>query len=149
MSATVSLRPGTPDDYPFVLDTFAREYRHSPQGKPMGERLMRQSIEALLKSPRWTLTVAAPREGGDEIYGWILWAGKSIAWLHVKDMYRGHGFARVLLSATPVTGGDVDTPFVPHRTEIAANFPLWAESKGYRIRCRPHLILREVLNGNS
>lgn len=146
MSATVSLRAGTVADHAHVVTSFIVEYRRSPHGSAMTERLAASCIEALIKSPAWVLTVMAPSDGGDEILGWALWQNKAVAWVSVKEMYRGHGLCRVLLGAAGCYGGDVFTPFIPHRTSLAANFCLLAESKGFRIRHRPHLLLKEILN---
>lgn len=145
MSATVTLRPGTQADWPHVVNSFIVEYRRSPHGGAMTERLIAACIEALIKSPAWALTVMAPTDGGDEIYGWVLWQNKAVAWLHVKEFWRGCGFSRVLLNAAGCDGGEVYTPFLPHRTSLAANFPMLCESKGYRIRHRPGLLLKEIL----
>jgi len=145
MSATVSLRAGTKVDHPHVVNSFIVEYRRSPHGSSMSERLIASCIETLIRSPAWVLTVMAPTDGGDEIYGWVLWQNKAVAWLHVKEFWRGKGFSRVLLDAAGCAGGEVLTPFVPMRNEIAGNFPMFCESKGYKIRHRPHLLLRELL----
>ena len=101
-----------------------------------------------MTSPAWILTVMAPTDGGSEIYGWILWQNKAVAWLHVKEFWRGRGFARVLLNAANCNGGEVQTPFIPHRTNLAANLPMFAESKGWKIRHRPGLLLKEILDGS-
>lgn len=111
----------------------------------MSERLIAACIETLIRSPAWVLTVMAPTDGGDEIYGWVLWQNRAVAWLHVKEFWRGRGFSRVLMGAANCSGGEVFTPFVPMRTSLAANFPMLAESKGWKIRHRPHLLLRELL----
>ena len=146
MSATVTLRPGAPADWPHVVTSFIVEYRHSPHGGPMSEGMLAACIEALIKSPGWVLTVMAPTDGGSEIYGWVLWQNKAVAWLHVKEFWRGRGFARILLNAANCTGGEVFTPFLPARTNLANNLPMFAESKGYRIRHRPHLLIKELLS---
>ncbi len=147
MSATVTLRPGIRDDWPHVVNSFIVEYRRSPHGGAMPEQLIAGCIETLLKSPAWVLTVMAPTDGGSEIYGWVLWQNRAVAWLHVKEFWRGKGFARILLNAANCNGGEVYTPFIPHRTAIAANFPMFAESKGWKIRHRPGLLLRELFDG--
>jgi GNAT superfamily N-acetyltransferase len=147
VSATVTLRTGTREDWPHVVNSFIVEYRKSPHGGDMSERLIAACIEALIKSPAWILTVMAPTDGGSEIYGWILWQNKAVAWLHVKEFWRGRGFARVLLNAANCNGGEVHTPFIAHRTSLAANFPMLAESKGWKIRHRPGLLLKEIIDG--
>ncbi len=145
MSATVTVRAGTREDWPHVVNSFIVEYRRSPHGGAMSERLIAKCIDTLVRSPAWVLTVMAPTDGGDEIYGWILWQNRAVAWLHVKEFWRGKGFARVLLNAANCIGGEVHTPFVPLRNNIAANFPMFAESKGWKIRHRPGLLLKEIL----
>jgi GNAT superfamily N-acetyltransferase len=144
MSAEIAIRDGVRSDWPYVYQSFAEEYLRSPHGKPLGETKVRRCIGVLLQSPAWQLTVAAPK-AGDEIYGWVLHNAASIAWLHVKEIYRRNGFARALLNTLCVSSGTVDTPFVPMRTSVAPNFPQWAATKGYRIRHRPHILLRELL----
>lgn len=99
----------------------------------MGEKLIRRCLAALLESPNWTLTVAAPSTGGDTIYGWILWKPGAVAWVNVKDDgYRGRGFGRALLQATGWTGGSLKTPFQPAWSKVP-------------IKLRPDLLLREIL----
>jgi GNAT superfamily N-acetyltransferase len=144
----ISIRPGVASDWAHVYDSFANEYRHSPHAKHTSDRQIKWSIGLLLKSPSWILTVACYPESPDEVCGWVLWAGRAVAWLHVKPMYRRHGFARALMASIGVDGGEVETPFVPHRTEIAANMPMWLESKGYKLRMRPGLLLTEAMRGS-
>ena|ERR1700690_1982495 len=141
----ISIRPGTTADHPHVYDSFANNYRHSPHAKNTSDRLIKWSIGLLLNSPAWRLTIACHAATPDEVCGWVLWAGRAVAWLHVDPPYRRHGFARALMNSIGVTGGEIHTPFVPHRTEVAANFPMFCESKGYRLRMRPGLILAEAM----
>lgn len=137
MSAVIWFRDGRESDRNHVLDTFAREYGKTAHGKPMGEALKRKLLTTLIESPRWTLTIACPAEG-DEIYGWILHRGHDVAWLHVKDFWRRHGFARALLRRVGV-GRHVGTPFLPCRVVDE-----WAVSSGIRIQHEPHMLLREI-----
>jgi GNAT superfamily N-acetyltransferase len=145
LSATVTLRHGTQADWPHVANSFIEQYKLAPHASGMSYAMLDKCIKALLRSSAWVLTVMAPTDGGDEILGWVLWQNKAVAWVNVKEMYRGHGFARVLLNAANCNGGDVHTPFVPNRTALALNFPMFCESKGFRIRHRPGLLLKEIL----
>lgn len=146
MSATVQLRPGERLDWRLVLDSFACEYGKTSQGKRLGGTMaLRRAMAALLTSPRWMLTVAAPiqaeptPDGSDEIYAWMVWGGTDVAWLHVKDFWRGYGFARALLGERH---GEIGCAFLPSEESRDR-----AGKAGIIIRYRPHLLLRELLNG--
>lgn len=133
---SVPLRIGSPGDYPHVYASFASEYKFSPQGKEMGEKLIRRCLAALLESPNWTLTVACPTVG-DEIYAWCLWKPTAVAWVNVKENYRGKGFAKALLKNAGWTGGALKTPFQP---------PWMAPGVShFAVKLRPDLLLREIL----
>lgn len=145
MSTPIAIRPGVEADWPHVYDSFANEYRHSPHAKNTSDRQIKWSIGLMLKSPAWDLSVACYPETPGEVCGWVLWAGRAVAWINVKPEYRRHGFARALLRAIGMSGGEVHTPFVPHHTDVAGNFPMFAESKGFKIRMRPGLVLTEAM----
>lgn len=137
-TATIRIRPGEPSDWPHVRDSFAAEYHNSPHGSPMSGAMRRRCIDALLRSSAWSLSIACPlsRES-DLIYGWIVNNANAVAWFDVAPRWRGHGFGRALLRHAGRGRGNWNTPFVP------ANVAEW-EARGYVLRHRPHLLLREI-----
>jgi hypothetical protein len=138
-NATIRIRPGRETDWKHVTDSFSAEYRFSVHGAAMSESIRRAAIGALLRSKNWTLAIAYPGGDSDLIYGWILYSGRSVAWVSVKDGgWRRKGFARALLKHAGIGKGNVNTPFVPKDVEEISG-------KGWIIRHRPHLLLREIL----
>lgn len=135
MDSTINIRHGRDDERILVLDSFTWQFAEAPAAERVPVRLLDWMMSRILDS--WTFLVAVEPEN-DEILGFIVCtAPNRIAWLQTKEPYRGRGVATALLSTAGIRRGTIETPFMPGRTNVAENFPRWAQTKGYRLVFRP------------
>lgn len=135
MSA-VSIRLGTPADWPHVGDSFWHSYHGSPYASGTPARVLADQLDVLLEARSWTLLIACATEEPTEILGWLLvrpGVPQRAAWLFVKPMWRGKGVARALVKHADIKAGNIECAFMD--PEVAK----WAKAKGYTLRLRPHM----------
>ena len=136
MSA-VTIRRGTPTDWPHVGDSFFRSYHTSPHARGTPAKVLAEALDSLLGSPQWVLWVACATEEPSEILGWLLariGVPQRAAWCFVKPIWRGKGVGRALVRHAGITAGEVEVAFL--EPEVAK----WVKAKGLVLRLRPHLV---------
>lgn len=112
----------------YVRKSFAVGYARIHKISPA---LAGAMLEPLLGA--WDCFIAEAEGVPGEILGWILARDKRmLGWVSVKQQYRRHGIAELLLNHVGVVSGSVDACFFsPHATKIA-------KEKGIIVRWRPY-----------
>ena len=130
----ITTRPATPEDLPYILDTFARSYRQAPCAEGLGHRQVRELLVRYLLDPAWATTILADDEVPDEILAFVVWKTPStIAWIQTKGPYKRRGLATKLLTTIGAhRGRAIRTPFVPSPAACRA-----LRSKGWPLLHRP------------
>ncbi len=69
----------------------------------------------------WSVKVATD-ETGLMIIGWIVYRDDhTVAWMHVRQTFRGLGIGKQLLIAAGINPGSVDMAFMPHGWTLKQN----------------------------
>ncbi len=138
----MKIREARESDQSFVLDSFCREYLSTPYAQGASFGTIRGLMFDLLASPKWQCLVGCDDENEDEIYGYVVYrvhsddhTPQSVAWLHVKNIYRRQGFGAQLLTASvPAWSAPIHCPFLsPRVLKLALRFNL-------TLRFRPYLV---------
>lgn len=112
MSMDIRILDATESHHALILDSFLREYRGARFAAGTPAPVLLGKMQALLKSPTWRALVATP--DGDEVYGFIVFRdATTAAWLQVKRIYRGRGFARALTTAAGLSPHVLEVAFMP------------------------------------
>ena len=113
MSAAVSIppvrvRPAHAGDVGFIIDTWRQSFREESYlfryNRDLYFRLMSMHITGLMKGAGAMLLVACDPSDEDTIVGFVALTGPELHYVYVRDSFRKHGVARLLLS-----GQDVET----------------------------------------
>lgn len=116
----MQIRQATKDDLGFVYETFLRSFRAaSTHAEGLDNATVVKLLSNLL-SKGWRADVA---ESENYIAGWIVTdqsvpfdVRNAVAWIYVRDMFRGQGVGRKLINWTNVdTNQKIITPFLPNR----------------------------------
>jgi hypothetical protein len=126
----MQIRQATKDDLGFVYETFLRSFRAT---STHAEGVSSAKIVCMLSDLRdigW-LTCVAESEG--YLQGWAVYGGTAekgfrvnlnnlLAWIYVRDMFRGDAFkphvaTSILRWANIDTSKRIVTPFLPNRTK--------------------------------
>jgi GNAT superfamily N-acetyltransferase len=107
-------RPATADDMDFIVETFCKTFRAASthaEGVPK-ERMPRLILNLLANG--WTATIC---EADGMIIGWLVSGVKNrLAWMYVRDLFRGQGVAKFMLKHAGIdTGKTFVSPFLPNR----------------------------------
>lgn len=132
MPDVFAIRPAGPDDHPFVIDCFWRDFRQSVYAEGLSVPTIRGLIVDLLGRPDWHTVIAEMPDVPGEIYGWMTYrSAREVAWLSVKARYRRNGCAKALLDHAGVHPGRVACAFLDPRIDNLAR------PRGYRLLFRP------------
>lgn len=95
---TWDLRPGTPEDHPFVVDSWLQSYRQQSIARDAGRAYM-HDMKWLVRAwlARAALLVACDPEEPGAIWGWAVTRRDVILYVYVRQEFRRHGIARALL----------------------------------------------------
>lgn len=111
----VFLRRMTPDDHPFVFNSFLKSYRDSPSVRGIPNTLFYAKhhllIEQIFADPRLIAYVACNPDDHDQIYGYIVaqsypmddTAALAFHWVYCKQPFRNYGIARKLVEEVIAT----------------------------------------------
>jgi GNAT superfamily N-acetyltransferase len=108
-------RPATADDIPFLVDSFVPQFqRQSTHADGLGFEKCARLLTNLLANG-WRATVA---ELEGMIIGWTVHgaAPNRLAWVYVRDMFRGQGVMKALFKAAGTDAARTfESPFLPNR----------------------------------
>jgi hypothetical protein len=122
-------RPATPDDMGFIAETFLRSVRLASTHVEGLENGQVVSLLMNLLANGWTATVC---ESDLLIVGWTVHrSAKELAWMYVRDMFRGQGVGDYMLKCAGIDKRkQMTSPFIPNRG-----------TRRWRIQHRPWMCL--------
>lgn len=92
------LRPATPSDHAFIVDSWLLSYRNQALARDAGQAYvhdMKWLIRRLID--RSAVLVAADRDTPGAIWGWAATHGTTVLYVYVRQEFRRRGIARMLL----------------------------------------------------
>jgi len=138
--ATVLLRPALPQDRAYLLsatrNTLVQNSAYCSGMHPAAMAVLLEPIFAVYS------TVVAVADGdGDTILGFVTFRSPTeVAFVYVRERFRGHGIARGLLDYAGIKRGEIYCALMV--TKLAgASFAKSAQLKGYRLLFRPYIPL--------
>jgi len=98
-SLAILLRPASPDDHPFVVDSWVQSYRNQTIARDAGPSYMHDMkwIVRAWMADAAVLVACDPEEPG-AIWGWAATNQNTILYCYVRQEFRRHGIARQLLA---------------------------------------------------
>jgi len=132
----MTYRSAKPDDWGYILSTFIKSYReNSTHAEGLSGRQIAHMLTSLAGKDSWCVDVV---EEHGLIAMWDAYCGsKNLAWIYVRPMFRGQGWAKSRCLASR----KVYTPFMPNRNP---RFKATGRILGLQPICRPFMWMPDV-----
>lgn len=124
-----SVRPGTKDDLPFVIDSWMSSFRSSSFAGDVDAKTyykhQRQRVISALTAEGSKLLILHAEGSPETIIGWVCHNGPVLHYLYVKGSFRKMGLAEVLVNSAGLTQAAEYTHVTRDGARFAKAFKEW------------------------